>query len=346
MKALVWTESKSLQLLHIDEPQIRIPTEVKIKIHLTGICGTDLAVISGKEEGLYGITRGHEAVGTVVEVGGQVQRLRIGDRVVIDPNQCCDQCYFCQKKQPHLCVGKDKAGMPIAGLNLPGTFAPYFVTDQQFVYQIPDSMSWETAVLVEPLACVLHNFQEANVKQADSVLILGSGPMGILCQLISRKLAYLTVATEINPYRLLLAQGIADYAFTPDQLNESCIAGLPVNRKFDIIIDTVGNQLEYAERWIERGGTIIPFGINATYQFAFSPTKYIQNGIKIIGAGEYRFMFEKALKFAAELDDLGRMVTKKYKLEQHEAAISELLGYSLITKESVSSETLKTVFIL
>ncbi|MGF7048641.1 threonine dehydrogenase-like Zn-dependent dehydrogenase [Paenibacillus sp. DS2015] len=345
MKALVWSESNMLKLSQMDEPQISVPTEIKIKIHLTGICGTDLAVITGKEEGVYGVTRGHEAVGTVVEVGEQVQSIRIGDRVVIDPNQSCDQCYFCNKKQPHLCVGKNGMGMPIAGLNLQGTFAQYFVTEQQFVYRIPDSMSWETAVLIEPLACVLHNFQEADVQQDDSVLVLGSGPMGILCQLVSKKLSGFTVATEINPYRLLFAEGIADYAYTPEQLDEARISNHILKRKFDVIIDTVGNQLEYAERWIERGGRIIPFGINATYQFTFSPTKYTQNGIKIIGAGEYRYMFEKALQFAAELPELDSIVTKKYELDQHETAIHELLGYNLNTKERVGNETLKTVFI-
>lgn len=122
MEALVWTSNDKLELCEWEEPQIVTPDEVKIRIEMTGICGTDLAVITGKEEGVPGIIRGHEAVGTVIEIGSNVDRVKVGDRVVIDPNQSCNECYFCLKEQPHLCIGSDGNGMPIAGLNRNGTF--------------------------------------------------------------------------------------------------------------------------------------------------------------------------------------------------------------------------------
>lgn len=345
MEALVWTRNNLLELDQIEEPQIGSPTDVKIKIRLTGICGTDLAVITGKEEGVPDVIRGHEAVGIVTEIGEQVSGIRVGDRVVIDPNQSCGECYFCNKNQPHLCLGTDGKGMVISGLNAPGTFAEYFVIDRRFVHRIPDSMSFEAAVLVEPLACVLHNFLEANVTPDDAVLVLGSGPMGILCQMVSRALrTRLTVATEPNPYRLSFSETIADIAITPDQLTEEYVSRLLDGRKFDVIIDTVGNQLETADRWIDRGGRIVPFGINGTYEYTFSPTKYIQNGVKIIGAGEYRQMFEPALHLAGRMPGLEKLVTRKYKLDEYEDAIHELLGYDLNSRLKVVSETIKTVF--
>lgn len=340
MNALIWTQNHRLELCEQEEPQLASPTDVKIKVHLTGICGTDLAVVAGKEEGVAGVIRGHEAVGTVIAIGEQVEGIRLNDRVVIDPNQSCEQCYFCKRDQPHLCMGEDGLGMLISGLNAPGTFAPYYVTDQRLVRRIPESMSWEAAVLVEPLACVLHNFHEANVGRGDSVLVLGSGPMGLLCQYVSMLRSRITVATEVNPYRLYAAARISDFAIIPEQLNESFISRILGNRKFDVIIDTVGNQLDTAEKWIERGGRIVPFGINASYRYTFSPTKFIQNGIKIIGAGEYRHMFDEALLLAGKLPNLEGVVTKKYELKDHERAINELLSHG----ES-PGETLKTVFV-
>ncbi|PZD96499.1 Zn-dependent alcohol dehydrogenase [Paenibacillus sambharensis] len=344
VESLVWTSNHRLELCETEEPQIAAPDEVKIRIEMTGICGTDLAVITGKEEGIPGIIRGHEAVGTVVAIGSAVDRVKVGDRVVIDPNQSCGECYFCRKKQPHLCTGTDGKGMPIAGLNRNGTFTFFFITVQTFAHPIPDDMSWETAVMIEPLACVLHNFHEAEISPDDKVLVLGSGPMGLLCQMVSRSKAALTAATEINPYRLAAAREISDYALTPSQLNEGIVHEICSGRKFDLIIDTVGNQLETAEQWIERGGRIVPFGINAKYQYTFSPTKFVQNAIKIIGAGEYRYMFEEALQFAAGTPDLGKLVTRKVRLNQYEAAINELLGYDLNSMGEVRGETLKTVF--
>ncbi|MBW7476909.1 alcohol dehydrogenase catalytic domain-containing protein [Paenibacillus oenotherae] len=345
MEALVWTTKNLLELDQREEPQIGSPTEVKIQIRLTGICGTDLAVITGKEEGVPDVIRGHEAVGIIVETGEQVTGLQVGDRVVIDPNQSCGECYFCGKDQPHLCLGTDGNGMVISGLNAPGTFAEYFVIDSRFVHRIPDSMSLEAAVLIEPLACVLHNFLEANVSQYDAVLVLGSGPMGILCQMVSKALrTRVTVATEPNPYRLGFSETIADVAITPDELTEEFVSGLLDGRKFDVIIDTVGNQLETADRWIDRGGRIVPFGINGTYKYTFSPTKYIQNGVRIIGAGEYRHMFGPALHLAGQMPGLEDLVTRKYKLGEYEKAIHELLGYDLKSRHRVESETIKTVF--
>lgn len=345
MKALVWTSNHKLDLGEREAPQIAAPDEVKIRIEMTGICGTDLAVFSGKEEGVPGVIRGHEAVGTVVEIGGNVDRVKVGDRVVIDPNQSCGQCYFCLKKQPHLCTGTDGNGMPIAGLNKDGTFTFFYLCAQTFAHRLPDHMSWEAGVLIEPLACVLHNFNEAHISADDKVLILGSGPMGILCQMVSKSKAAITVATEINPYRYAFAREISDFVLTPSQLNEATVNEICVGHKFDLIIDTVGTQFEIAEQWIERGGRIVPFGINAKYRYTFSPTKFVQRAIKIIAAGEYRFMFEEALRCAAEMPDLKRLVTRKVKLEQHEAAINELLGYDLNSLKEVKCETLKTVFV-
>lgn len=346
MRALVYTSNRKLELCECQEPQVTAPDEVKIRIEMTGICGTDLAVVTGKEEGVPGVIRGHEAVGTVVEVGSGVDRLKVGDRVVIDPNKSCGGCYYCLRQQPHLCVGADGKGMPIAGLTENGTFTFFYSTVQTFAHRLPDHMSWEAGVLVEPLACVLHNFKEANVSAEDKVLILGSGPMGILAQVVSKSKAALTVATEQQPYRLAFAKKISDYALTPSELNETAVDEICSGHKFDVIIDTVGTQLEVAEKWIDRGGRIVPFGINATYRYTFSPTKFVQNAIKIIAAGEYRYMFEEALRFAAEHPELAQLVTRKVKLEQYETAINELLGYDLGSGKPVTCETVKTVFVL
>ncbi len=344
MEALIWTELGRLELSEKECPSCCKPDDVKIQIELTGICGTDLAVISGKEPGLPGVIRGHEAVGTVVDIGSAVNRVQIGDRVVIDPNQSCGECRFCRKGQLHLCIGPDGQGMPIAGLNISGTFAPYFVTKESFVHTLPGDMSWEAAVLVEPLACVLHNFKEAGVTREDRVLILGSGPMGLLCQIVSRAMGCNTMATEINPYRLSCSRSLSEKVVTPEELTVETGLRPGESGKYDVVIDTVGTQMGLAEQWVERGGRIVPFGINGGYQYLLRPTHYTQNAVKIIGAGEYLNTFETALQFAANHPELVSLVTKRYPLKHYETAIHELLGYELTTGNRLPSETMKTVF--
>ncbi|WP_020619588.1 zinc-dependent alcohol dehydrogenase [Paenibacillus daejeonensis] len=343
MKALQWMPDARLVLRELDEPGLVSSTAVKIRIEMTGICGTDLAVIAGKEEGVAHITRGHEAVGVIVETGASVRELAVGDRVVIDPNYSCGGCEYCLRLLPHLCIGSSGT-MAIAGLNVNGTFAGYYVSEARYVHRLPQDMPWERGVLVEPLACVLHNLQEARVASDDSVLVLGSGPMGLLCQMASRRLARLTVATELNPYRLEAAGRIADEAYHPAELDEQVIARLTGGRGFDVVIDAVGNQLEMADRVIGRGGRIVPLGIHGSYRYTIAPARLIQRAISIIGAGEYRCMFPLALRMAHEMTGLDRLVTKRYSLEQHEQAMEELLGYNPATGEPVQTFTLKSVF--
>ncbi|SDG35309.1 Threonine dehydrogenase [Fontibacillus panacisegetis] len=345
MKALEWSEKNRLELCDRLEPQCVHEDDVKVRVELSGICGTDLAVITGKEPGISGVIRGHEAVGTVIQVSSKVTRFKAGDRVVIDPNQSCGKCRFCQKGQLHLCIGADGQGMRIAGLNTQGMFAPYVVSKEQFVHKLPDSISWEAAVLIEPLACVLHNFNEAEVTAIDRVLILGSGPMGLLCQIVSKHLGCVTMATECNPYRLSLARQFSDVAVLPDELDDIRVNQLLGVGKFDVVIDTVGNQMAVAEQWVERGGRIIPFGINGKYEYTIHPTHYTQNAVKLIGAGEYLGTFEESLQFAANHPELSALVTRKLDLEDYETAIHELLGYNLETGASLVSQSLKTVFV-
>jgi len=332
-----------LELRELDEPTLLSPTAVKIRIEMTGICGTDLAVIAGKEEGVTHVTRGHEAVGVIVETGAAVRELAVGDRVVIDPNFSCGACEYCLRLLPHLCIGASGA-MAIAGLNVHGTFADYYVSESRYVHRLPTGMSWERGVLVEPLACVLHNFQEARLAADDAVLVLGSGPMGLLCQIVGRRLARLTIATERNPYRLEAAAQLADAACRPEELDEQTVARLTGGRGFDVVIDAVGNQLETADRFIGRGGRIVPLGISGSYHYAIAPARLIQRAVSIIGAGEYRCTFPLALRLAQQLPELDRLVTKRYGLEQHKQAMRELLGYDPATGEPVQTDTLKTVF--
>lgn len=335
MKGLVLNKNGKMEIKEVKEPGIYSQCEVKIQIKYSGICGTDLQVLKGNLESVPDIIRGHEAVGTVIEVGANVKNVKVGDRVVIDPNQYCGKCFYCKNDQTNFCDGDD-GKLAVAGMTKDGLFAKYFVCDETFVYKIPDELSFEAAVLVEPLACVLHNIKAANIQPEDSVLIIGSGPMGSLCQMVCKKIARLTVAVERNDYRNNLSKEISNYTYYPGELTEKELRKINLGRKFDVIIDAVGNQMEMCESMIERGGRIVILGIDPTYNFKFNPTHYQENGIRIIGVGEYNLMFEKAIKCAYMLENLDKLVTKIYPIEKFEEAFEELLGSNM--------KSMKTVF--
>ncbi|MBD7911876.1 MULTISPECIES: alcohol dehydrogenase catalytic domain-containing protein [Clostridium] len=335
MKGLVFDKNREIIVKDRNEPQICSECEVKIEIKYSGICGTDLQVLKGNLNCIPDIIRGHEAVGVVKEVGSKVKTVKVNDRVVIDPNQYCGKCFYCRNGESNFCIGDD-GRLAVAGMTKDGLFAKYFVCDETFVYKIPDDLSYEAAVLVEPLACVLHNIKAANIQPEDAVLIIGAGPMGALSQIVCEKIARLTVSIEKNDFRKKLSEEIVHYAYYPGELTEEKLRKINMNRKFDVIIDAVGNQMNICEAMIERGGRIVILGIDSTYNFKFNPANYQDKAIKIIGAGEYNLLFPKAIKCATMLDGLEKLVTKICPIDEGKEAFDELLSGEM--------ETMKTVF--
>ena len=342
MKALFWMKGNKLELKDVDEPTIKLPTQVKVKIYGTGICGTDLNLLKGKVTATYGKIIGHEAVGTVVQIGEQVKNISVGDRVIIDPTQFCGKCFYCRKGLTCFCETFDDYQL---GIGTDGTFADYYVGDERFMYKIHNSMDWDTAVLVEPLTCVMNVFQKAGVKPYESVLIIGAGPVGLICQMVSKRLARLTVGVELNSFRRQKAKEIADYVYHPAELTLEEVYRINCNRKFDVIIDAVGNQLDKAVKFVEKGGRILPMGFDETYRFTFNPMSFLSKGISIIGAGEVHQMTESALQYAGSIPDLGRLVTSKLPMKNYEEAFNELLGYNCETEMHFESRTIKTVLL-
>ncbi len=333
MKAISLASARTLSLVSHEVSETLPADGIEIDIVLSGICGTDLAVLSGREEGQVGIVRGHEAVGIVVNVGAGVKRTRKGMRVVIDPNEYCGNCEHCNAARTHLCNGGSNAGLDIAGVNKHGTFAERFITRERFVHCIPDDMSWETAVLVEPVACILNNIEQASIKAGERVLLLGSGPMSLVAQLLLRAMGVHTCATDLNTFRIEFGHSLGLNIVRPEELE--CLG--QNQEKYDVVIDTVGNQLETAASRVARGGRIVLFGFNGNYEYSLPAKHFLVNAISIIAAGEYNQHFPRALRIAHRLPELGKLVTHRYPLEAYSTAFDSLLN-------DPCAPTIKSVF--
>lgn len=343
MKALVWKNGKKIVLEEREQPFLSTEDDVKIRIKYAGICGTDLQVIKGNETIVPDIIMGHEAIGEIVEKGSNVNDYQIGDMVIIDPNQYCCDCDYCKRGLTNFCTGYN-GGLKIAGINVDGTFAEYFVCHRRYIYKIPKDMSLEAAVVIEPMACVLNNLRAANIKENESVLVIGSGPMGALCQMIAKKNAAFVVCAETSQYRIDQCANLHDYAFLSDEMTEEKIRKVNRGRLFDVIIDTVGSQTEKALTLCEKHGRIVPLGMNKVYSCNIKPYQFISMGLTLIGASEYNQLFDDTIMASRRFEELETLVTGKYSIDDYHEAFSDILGFDMTSKEKREITQMKVVF--
>nr|WP_263399168.1 alcohol dehydrogenase catalytic domain-containing protein [Streptomyces venezuelae] len=312
-----------------------------MRIAMTGICGTDHKIIEGKlSVAETGTVLGHEGVGTVVEVGDSVTHLQVGDRVIINPTQSCGSCRNCRLGAYCYCFKFDDHQV---GFTLAGTFAEYYVGSGQYLYPIPAGMSWQVASLIEPLGCSLNSVLKSNLQPHESVLVIGSGAIGLLCQSITRRLSRLTVATEPNAFRRQFAAGVAHYALHPNELTPEAVADLTGGKKFDVVIDAVGNQLGAALEAVAKGGRVVPMGYDDTYRVELEPTRLIDDGLSIVAAVPLHDAIGPALDFAADLPELGELVTTEADMDNFRDAFEATMGVDLTTGQKVEVKAVKAV---
>jgi len=125
---------------------------------------------------------GHELSGEVVEAGSLVRRFRPGDQVVVEPQKSCGVCLYCQGGDYYLCRQKVVLGTTTWN----GAFGEYIAAPEKIVYPLPDNMSFEEGALVEPLAVGLHAVRQSSVQLGSSVVVIGSGTIGLPPSLVRK----------------------------------------------------------------------------------------------------------------------------------------------------------------
>lgn len=333
MKSIVYKGKNKIAILNKEEPKIIEDSDVKIKITLTGICGTDLRIYTGNFNAQNGVTLGHEAIGIVSEVGGKVSTVKVGDRVLIDPTLFCGKCYYCKKGQFNLCDFKSGTE---TGVDKDGTFSEYIVMPESFVYCLPDCISDERAVLIEPLACVLSNYEAASIKLDDNVLIIGGGPIGTLFAMLSERIALSTTIVESRKDRIDFLKQILKNTKVINANEGDYIDKF--DRKPSVVIDATGAMLDKAVDMVQKGGTIVAMGFNSQYTASINALYITNNAIKVIGAGDYNNIFVRAIDVSQNIE-LEKLITHVYPLEDADKA------FKLLTSGETADElVMKVIF--
>lgn len=209
MIAYVYKGEKKLQLEEVPEP-VKRGDNVIIQIEAASICGTDLRTYRfGSSKIKFPRIIGHECIGTIVHRGDGISGFSVGERIQIAPAIGCGECYPCRKGHPNLCDH-----LETIGFQYDGAFAEYMeVPKKTFVRgnvaKVEKGLSVEEAVLSEPIACVLNAHEYIDVKKDDTVVIFGSGFIGLMhAQIAFHKGAKKVILMDLNRNRIDKAKEI------------------------------------------------------------------------------------------------------------------------------------------
>jgi len=318
MKALRWYAKKDLRYEDVPEPSPG-PGQLKVKVNLAGICGTDLKEYEAGP-GMIAVdkvplTLGHEFAGRIAEVGKGVTNFKVGERVTGVGYWFCGECFFCKRAMYNICLN---AGF--TGLTVDGCMAEYMVIPSYAVYKLPESVSDELGALVEPLAVAIHAVRQGNVRPGDTVAIVGSGTIG-LCVLLAARAAGAAEVYVVDKIKRRgeLASAMGATAFiNPDHgAPVKQVANLTDGLGVDISFECVGHPdtPQLALDLARRGGTTVIVGVfEKPSSIHFQSVMFNQK--TIVGSPIYVDEAKTAIALIADKRiDPSRLITSKVPLK-------------------------------
>ena len=282
MKVGMYYNNSDVRVEKMDKPSIS-PDEILVKAHECGICGSD--VLEWYRIKKAPIVLGHEMVGVIDEVGENVKKYKKGQRVFVSHHIPCNTCYYCLR-------GYETACETLHTTNFyPGGFAEYIripaINVDRGVFPLPDDLSDDQGVFIEPLACVVRGQRLIDIKNGETVLIIGSGITGILHLLLAKASgAGRIICTDINEKRLEFAKKLgAENCFLSTDDVPTRIKEVNGGRLADKVIVCAGAMVAFEQSMncVDRGGTILCFATGKPGQDLKVPINdFWRNEIKLM----------------------------------------------------------------
>jgi threonine dehydrogenase-like Zn-dependent dehydrogenase len=294
MRAAVFAGSGRLVIEERPEPAVTVPEDVIILVEACGICGTDVQILNEPpgHPATPGTILGHEFVGRVIAAGAgaALADVRIGQRVVVDPDPKCGVCTSCRAGRPANCQN-----IAALGIFRDGGLAAQVKVPGGAVYPIAETVSASLAALVEPLACVVNGTNRAAVRPGESVVIFGAGAIGCLFTAVVKAAgATPVIVVEPTAGRRDVARAVgADHALTPEEFGARRAELLPGGA--DVVIDAVGSLLPAAIDAAAMGGRVVLFGMNSNARAPIAQVLITEKGLTVMGSYISNFTFPAAI---------------------------------------------------
>jgi L-iditol 2-dehydrogenase len=333
MKAAVFYGPNELKLEEVNKPEID-QYEVLVRVKASAVCGTDVRIYEGKKT--KGVRTpsiiGHELVGTIEAVGAEVKDFFVGDRVGVMPVIPCGKCYYCLNGRENVCANRTAIGYEYDGGFAEYVRIPRTALNAGNLVKIPDHISFEQAVVTEPLACCLNGQRKANVKMGDVVVVIGGGPIGLmhvqLAKITGAKSVILSEPIDHRREKGLIAG--ANYAIDPTKESlEDLVLSQTDGLGADVVIMAIGVPflVNSSANLLKKGGTLNLFaGFTKGVLSEIDPNVIHYNEININGTSALtRADYHKSLSLIASGQINTEVITTTgYSLEDIEQAIADV----------------------
>ncbi len=316
MKVAVYYNNDDIRIEERPKPSIST-NEILVKMKASGICGTDVMQ-------WYRIKKaprvlGHEMAGEVVDIGKNVKKIKKGDRVFVSHHVPCYKCHHCLQGNYTACESLHTGNYD------PGGFSEFIRVPEENVrfgtFLLPERVTFEDAAMIEPLGCAIAGQNQLELKEGQTVLIIGSGVSGILHIQLAKIKKAKVIATDINEYRLNKAIEFgADHVIDARQYSVDALKNINNDRLADVVIVCAAAKqaIDNAISSVDRKGKILFFAvpehditipfvrfwrdeITVTFSYGASPDD-LQEAIKLIDSG--RVNVRKMITHRVSLSDI------------------------------------------
>jgi L-iditol 2-dehydrogenase len=333
VKAYQLTGLRSMALRTVSEPTIQRPTDVLIRIEAVGVCGSDVHYYTTGRIGCqvveYPFTIGHECAGTVVSVGNEVTRVRVGDRVAVEPAVTCGMCDQCRADRENTCRQITFLGCPGQAA---GCLAEYLVMPQQNCFPIPKDLAWGEATISEPLAIGVYAVAQAELTANSRIGILGMGPIGRTVLLPALHAGCTTAyCTDKIDARCAAAEA-AGATWVANPLRRNIVAEILQREPqgLDIVFECCGQQeaLDQAVELLRPGGKLMIIGIPEAERISFDPDYTRRKELTIFNVRRQRGCVNRALELIGLYPDaVSQLITHRFKFSETPAAFDLVAQY-------------------
>lgn len=263
MKAAFVKNDSKISIEDVETPNLG-SGDILVQMQSCGICGSDLEKVFGKY-GQPSMRLGHEPAGIISAVGSNVTEFKKDDRVFTHHHVPCYSCHFCKHGNETMCPKYYETNLSPCGL-AEEYLVPEWNVNHGGVLKIPDSMSFDEAAMIEPLACCVRSWKKISYAKGNSSLVLGVGPTGMMHVMLSQAFGFEKIfCLDVNDFRLNYAKKfyVSDAINSMDSDRKKKILSETSNRGVDVAIVATSNinAVEDAIDLVRKGGTVMMFGV-------------------------------------------------------------------------------------